>query len=155
MGGKCKTRTEPFGVRLPFWIGLLLAALATLFFYLPHYPAPGWNPRSPQILPVPARKITTQVKPTTAQLDSPAPAPVRRSAYVAPLPQLAVEAGLVGTDVREHEPIPVLINELFSLDPQVRMTAAIRLSRRSVYATEAIPVLRKLAPEEPDPSVRQ
>ena len=61
----------------------------------------------------------------------------------------------MGTDLREHEPIAVLINELSSPDPQSRMTAAIRLSRRSVHATEALPVLKKLASEEPDPEVRQ
>ena len=157
MAGQSKTRTEPFGARLPFWTGLLLAALAILVFYRLRYPDPGRNAGSAQILPAAAEESAARVKLTAlAPVDSPAPAPVRRSAaHVLPLSQLAIESGLVGPDVREHEPNAVLINELFSLDPQVRMTAAIRLSRRSVYATEAVPILKKLAPEEPDPRVRQ
>jgi hypothetical protein len=76
------------------------------------------------------------------------------SGVAAPLPESRAEAALLGTDGRDAEPVTVLINELYSPDPETRSTAAMRLSQRSVHASEALPVLKKLAQEEPDPKVR-
>ena len=152
MARKCKTGMEILGARPQIWFALILAALATLFFYRVRYAEPRRHPRN--VPEINAGKMSAQVE-RNQSTSSPAPSGVRGAAHHASLPHLAVEAGLVGTDLREHEPVPVLINELFSPDPQVRMTAAMRLSRKSVYASEALPILKKLTPEESDPRVRE
>src|SRR5688500_17975140 len=117
MAGKEKAEGEIFGVRPQEWGALILAAVVTRLFYRPSYIE---RPSVPGLSPPAAVRTSTPAQ-RAQPISSPPPAQVRGAAHVAPLPQLAVEAGLVGTDVREHEPIPVLVNELFSPDPEVRM----------------------------------
>src|SRR5262245_13168915 len=141
MAGNCKTEAELFGVRPQVWGGLLVALGATLFFYA----IASADPEGQLTISQP----TKEKKP--AQTHSPALAVrearrVVRSGFVP-------EGVVLATEGRESEPTTVLINELFSPDPEVRMTAALRLSRRSLHATEAVPVLKKLSEHEPDPKV--
>src|SRR5688572_11766718 len=145
MAGKPKSAAECFGVRPIVWFVILLSVPAVLFLYQ------SAEPEQPRITKAPAAAQVTQPVQAPARLQPSAPI-VRPDTVVLPSrPPAAAEVALVGPDPRAREPIPVLINELFSPGPEARMLAALRLSRRSLYATEAVPVLKKLSRDEPDP----
>jgi hypothetical protein len=146
MADKPKNAVEIFGVRPQVWAGLALAVVVMVFCSR----TGDVEPEKSVIFSSSAKER----KPTQiSQIPSPAPLKPRQS-FHAPAGNSTLEGAALLTETRETEAIPVLVNELFSPDPETRMIAAMRLSRRSVYASEAVPVLRKLARDEPDPVVR-
>jgi hypothetical protein len=150
MAGKPKSAAECFGVRPIVWIVIALSVPAVFFLY--H----STEPEEPRVTKASGDAQAQVTRPPPPSRVQPSVSGVRAEpTMVLSVPQSAAEVALVGPDPRAREPIPVLINELFSPDPEARMLAALRLSRRSLYATEAVPVLKKLSRDEPDPEVRQ
>ncbi len=147
MPEKPKSGPEIFGIRLQFWVGLVVAGVAVLFLL-----------QSAQVDPSPETDLQVAAPMTKSLPDTPVePRPARVLEATAPVRtrDLPVEVPLALNDASANLPIPVLINELFSPDPEARMAAALRLSRRSLQASEAVPILKKLVHDEPDPKVRE
>jgi hypothetical protein len=137
MPGVPKT-VEIFGVRPLVWVSMAVAAAGLVFLFRIVGNEPADDSRLQQV-PV-----------------DPAPAPAVREARLPANPaEFHAESVILATDGRENEPLSVLINELHSPDPETRMAAAMRLSRRGQRASEAVPVLKQLAQDERDSKVRE
>ena len=144
MVGKPKT-VEIFGVRPQVWLGMVAAMLGLTVLYRTVEDEAMQEIKTPSL---------AQKTPQFSASRSAAPTVREAGLRVGP-GELPVENIVLVTEGRENEPLPVLINELFSPDPETRMAAAARLSRRSLQASEAVPVLKQLSEDEQDPKVRE
>jgi hypothetical protein len=148
MAGKPKSNVGIFGVRAQVWGAITLVIFGVAAFLSREAEEPETGSRSPA--------HPDQKHATSTNSHAPLPPPSRAASRLLNAGELAsTESGAFAGTSRENEPVSVLMNELFSPDPDVRMAAATILSRRSVYASEAIPVLRRASRDELDEQVRK